>query len=171
MLNVRITDADVGASDAHYYFKNVDRYAARGVLFFQSGKVAMLYMRGNGFYKLPGGGIEAGEDCKAAFLREVEEETGCHCEIVRALGTIEEHKRRTGFCQRSFCYLARVTDEVGVRAYTPSERRLGMELHILPSNDALHAMERSLEQCRDYRMRFMLLRDLTILRYVIHFIK
>ena len=46
------------------------RDSARGIIL-QSGKVAMIHSRRDGYYKFPGGGIEAGESLVEAMIREV----------------------------------------------------------------------------------------------------
>jgi 8-oxo-dGTP pyrophosphatase MutT (NUDIX family) len=53
------------------------REAARAVLINEDGKIALLYVNSHKFYKLPGGGVEAGEYVEDALEREVLEEAGC----------------------------------------------------------------------------------------------
>ncbi len=65
------------------------KYATRTVLFDENGKVAIINVTKHGYYKIPGGGIEDGEDVKAAACREVREEAGCDCTITDTLGNIE----------------------------------------------------------------------------------
>lgn len=91
LLLAKITDADIIGGKFGYLDK-ITRYAARGILIDEKKNVAMMFMSKNGFYKLPGGGIEALETPEIAFIREVKEETGYSSTIIEKLGYIEEHK-------------------------------------------------------------------------------
>ena len=52
------------------------RPSARGVIFDDCGRIALVYSQKEKYYKFPGGGILSGEDKKEALIREVREETG-----------------------------------------------------------------------------------------------
>lgn len=65
------------------------KYATRTVLLDQDGKVAIINVTKHGYYKIPGGGVEAGEDFEMAARREVMEEAGCDCRIIGELGRME----------------------------------------------------------------------------------
>ena len=85
----RITDKELfgtdGLSDAKPYT------AARAVLLDENNMVAILYLEKLNFYTLPGGGIDDGETIEQALAREMQEETGCKCDIICELGIIEEN--------------------------------------------------------------------------------
>ncbi|MDD3242244.1 MAG: NUDIX hydrolase [Eubacteriales bacterium] len=141
----------------------VSRRAARGILRDAQGRVALLHMAGNGCDKLPGGGIEDGESPAQAFCREVREETGFACDTPVLLGTVEEHKVRNAFLQRSFVFTAAARGEPGERALTRAEQAAGMELRWLELEEARALTMGSLENCAEYGLKFMLLRELAIL--------
>lgn len=65
-------------------------YAARGIVLDEEGRIGMIYMKKSGFYGLPGGEIDEGESIEQTFLREIKEEIGCDCEIIRELGYVEQ---------------------------------------------------------------------------------
>lgn len=44
---------------------------------------------GTGLWSIPGGGVELGESQEAAVIREVKEETGVDCEVLRLLTTAD----------------------------------------------------------------------------------
>lgn len=88
MLISKITDCDIIGGKSEY-LNEVTRYGARGILLDDNLNIAMMYMSENGYYKLPGGGIEASETPEMAFLREVKEETGYSSVIVKELGYVE----------------------------------------------------------------------------------
>nr|WP_246427993.1 NUDIX domain-containing protein [Paenibacillus phyllosphaerae] len=116
-------------------------------------------------YKLPGGGVDPGEDPQAAFLREIKEETGYEAEIIQAIGYIEEHKARNAFMQYSYCYIARALRQSGATQLTASEQRLGLVIQWMTLELAVTAMDHSIENCADYSTLFMLVRDRTILQH------
>ena len=58
------------------------REAARAVVMDAENNVALLRVANKNYYKLPGGGIEVGEDRISALKRECLEEIGCSIEVV-----------------------------------------------------------------------------------------
>jgi len=44
---------------------------------------------GTGLWSIPGGGVEPGETQKESVLREVLEETGIHCEVIKLVTTFD----------------------------------------------------------------------------------
>ena len=52
----------------------------------ENGRVLLQRRSDNGFWNLPGGGLELGESVAQACIREVLEETGLEVEIVRLIG-------------------------------------------------------------------------------------
>ncbi|MFC5471555.1 NUDIX hydrolase [Cohnella suwonensis] len=133
-------------------------------------QVAMMEMSNLNLYKLPGGGVEEGEDKKAAFLREVREETGFGAAILHELGYIDEHKFRNQFMQRSYCYIAKVISSQGAVALTEKEIQLGMQMKWMNLDDAIFQMKDSVGRCKDFSAKFMLLRDLTILEFAVRWL-
>ncbi|MFH1398840.1 MAG: NUDIX domain-containing protein [Candidatus Woesearchaeota archaeon] len=66
-----------------------EREASRAVLF-DKGLVPLLFVSKFNYYKIPGGGIDPGEDRKKALIREVQEETGCKIKLTGEVGKIIE---------------------------------------------------------------------------------
>ena len=74
------------------------------------------------YYKLPGGGVEDGEDHIKATEREVKEETGCSVEIDGTRGVVGGTEEwRGGLHQWSFCYRGVVVDGAGGRVELTEE--------------------------------------------------
>ncbi|MBB6671020.1 NUDIX domain-containing protein [Cohnella nanjingensis] len=157
----RITDSDFYGG-VPTYLNFVSRQASRGVLTRESSQIAMMQWSHPPLYKLPGGGVEAGEDEETAFLREIKEETGFDAEIVLELGYIEEHKARNRYMQRSHCFIAKASDSAEAPALTDKEILLGMRLRWMTIEEALLRLRELQRRSEDYSTRFMLARDLTI---------
>jgi ADP-ribose pyrophosphatase YjhB (NUDIX family) len=104
------------------------RGAARAVLLDNSGQVYLLNVSKHGYHKLPGGGIDDGEDIKQALERELMEEVGCKAEIVAELGTVVEYRNYDdgGLEQTSYCYLAKQVGEQVASALEEGELAEGM---------------------------------------------
>jgi ADP-ribose pyrophosphatase YjhB (NUDIX family) len=109
-LFLTIRDADTGADfpDPVIY---KERSASRAVVFDRDRKVALLHATKKHYHKLPGGGIEAGEDIETALRRELSEEIGCSVQNIRELGIIEEYRNKFSLHQLSYCFLADLAGE------------------------------------------------------------
>nr|WP_246320462.1 NUDIX domain-containing protein [Paenibacillus qinlingensis] len=158
----KITDNDILGSPLEL-LDTISRHGSRGVLVDSQLQVAMMYMSKTNLYKLPGGGVDKGENSKDAFLREIQEETGYDAEILHELGYIEEHKNRNKFLQFSYCYIAKAHASFRDTMLTDNEIQLGMVVQWMTLHQALAVMQESVLNCTDYSAKFMLLRDKTIL--------
>ena len=119
------------------------REAARAIVLDADKNVALLRVANKNYYKLPGGGIENGEDRTAALQRECMEEIGCSVEIVGEVGSVVEYRKMFGIKQISYCYVARVKGEKGAATLTPEEKAAGFEPVWFPYQEALRLMSTS----------------------------
>jgi 8-oxo-dGTP diphosphatase len=69
---------------------------AAGGLILRDGEIAVVHRPRYDDWSLPKGKLDEGEDFEQAALREVREETGLECTLVRSLGdtTYTDHKDR-----------------------------------------------------------------------------
>lgn len=104
------------------------REASRAVLLDGNNRVYLLKVSKHGYHKLPGGGIDHGEEIKKALERELMEEVGCKAEILAELRAIVEYRdyEDGGLEQISYCYLARQTGEQVESALEEGELEEGM---------------------------------------------
>jgi len=111
------------------------RTAARAVVFDANNQVALLHVGKNGYYKLPGGGIEPGENPKEALVRECMEELGCTIDVRGEIGKIIEYRR--DLHQTSYCYLATLVGTQSTPHYTEEELAEEFEYLWKPLSEAI----------------------------------
>lgn len=109
-----------------------NRVAARAVLVNDDGQIAIMNFSATGLYKLPGGGVDEGEEIESALNREIREETGYQITNVQPLGRTEEDRYFCNMHQTSWCFTAAVTNFVGTDL-TPEESAAGMNLQWVDS--------------------------------------
>jgi 8-oxo-dGTP diphosphatase len=142
------------------------REAARAIVFDSSNLVGLLYSTKFNYYKLPGGGVELGEDHETALKRECKEEIGCDIEILGELGMIIEYRRKYSLKQTSFCFTAKVIGEKGVPELTSDEIKEGFETVWLPLEEAIKKVMNNINP-GVYEVPYMVTRDITFLQAVV----
>lgn len=153
---------DVGLDDAPAQVYR-ERHAARAVMFDENNRVYLVHMHTIGVYKLPGGGLDQGEDTETALHRELLEECGTDGDIIANIGEIEEFRDLWGLRQISYCYLVKQRGGHVPTNFMPDEIEDGAELLYANSLDeAINLIESSLPQ--DYESQFIKLRDVTFLK-------
>ncbi|HEU5121582.1 MAG TPA: NUDIX domain-containing protein, partial [Candidatus Saccharimonadales bacterium] len=143
------------------------RQAARAVVFDSEGHVALLHATNRRYYKLPGGGIDEGEEPLQALERELREEIGSKAEVTHTIGTILEQRYYWNMTQLSYCYIAQQIGEKGDPELTESEREEGFELIWAKDiNEAIRLLESSVKTAdkNDLGIAFMRMRDTAIAR-------
>ena len=70
-----------------------EQVRAAGGVVRRAGRVAVVHRPKYDDWSLPKGKLDRGEDWEQAALREVEEETGLRCRLVRELGSTEYEDR------------------------------------------------------------------------------
>lgn len=150
------------------------RYGARGIIIDSDGNVAVFNKQLKNEYKLPGGGIDKGEDAKEAFKREALEETGCNIEIIDTLGTIEEHESIDNFMQVSTVFVGKVIGKKGDLHLTEKEKNEGARLLWTSLDEARKLIKNCINNLNDskydnvYHSKFMVTRDYKIIDYYIN---
>jgi 8-oxo-dGTP pyrophosphatase MutT (NUDIX family) len=140
------------------------RKAARAVVFDKDNKIALLKISKHNYFKLPGGGVEKGEDLFVALKRECLEETGCQIIVKNEIGKILEFREFDPggkLQQESFCYLAYVNGEKGEPSFTEEEVKGGFQLLWISLKDAINLLKTSKPDT--YVGKFIIVRDLIFL--------
>lgn len=103
------------------------RIAVRAIVVDSENNIALLQVTRDNYYKLPGGGVEMGEDMYMALARECKEEIGCRIEVIEEIGQITEYWKEDGEKQISHCFLAKLVGDKGIPELTESEMERGFE--------------------------------------------
>ena len=119
------------------------REAARAVVVDSESKIALLHVVNESYYKLPGGGLEEGEDRILALKRECKEEIGCDVEIGDEFCSIVEYRKLAQLKHISYCYIARVVGSKGKLDLTDEEKERGSELVWMNYDKAVKAISES----------------------------
>lgn len=137
------------------------RNASRAIVFDEDNKIGLLYVANHNYHKLPGGGIEDGEDVVKALDRECLEEIGCHIKVLGELGEIKEYRDKWSLEQHSFCYLANVVGEKGEPNFTQKELDGGFKIKWVSLDEAIQLLKA--DKPNDYEGMYIQIRDLTFL--------
>lgn len=159
-----ITDKDIYPDrPGEKFVEKYKRYAARVVVVDQEGRVALMYTRMFGYHKLPGGGVDEGEDGKVAAAREALEETGCKIGDITELGCLEELRPQSGQRQINFGYLGRVIGKKGEPKFTESEIHEQFEVRWYETVDVAIAVLKAEDHPTKPDNQFMRLREMLLL--------
>lgn len=91
MINLKLKD-----NEYEYINNYKTRLIARAFVINENNEIAILHIVGDDifdhrdYYETSGGGIEENESIEEAILRELDEEIGYKCEIIKYLGVVED---------------------------------------------------------------------------------
>ena len=161
LTTIRDSDLIPGAVDADPTNYNT-REAARAIVLDDLNQVALLKVGQHNYFKLPGGGIEEGEDVRVALSRELLEEIGCEAEVIGEVGEIVQLLDKKQLRQTSYCFLAKQIGEKNPPDFTDEELADGFEIRWTKDIDeAIALLEHS--KTDDYSGQSIVKRDLTLL--------
>jgi len=140
------------------------RQAARAIVFDVEEKIAILKVANKNYHKLPGGGVEEGENLQIALEREMLEEIGSKVLVTGEVGRILEYRDRWNLENESFCYLAKVDGEKGQPDFTEGEKENGFKLIWISVEEAIEKIKS--DKPIDYEGKFIQVRDLCFLENI-----
>ncbi len=117
------------------------REAVRAIVFDNAKNIALLEVSRDSYFKLPGGGVESGEDFETALKRECLEEIGCDIKIIKPIGYTEEYWKEDTEKQVSYCYLAKLDGEKGEPELIQSEKDRGFETIWVSLEEGIEMLE------------------------------
>jgi len=102
-----------------------ERRAVRVLVSNAKGEIAIIHARKEDYYKVPGGGIDEGENHHVAGAREAMEEIGCKVVLEHnCIGVVEEW--RDDLHQLSYGYVGKLLEDTGSTALTEEEIEAGL---------------------------------------------
>lgn len=118
------------------------RPSVRGVII-KNGKIAMMHSLKYDYYKLPGGGIEEGEELRDTLVREVKEESGLVVkkDTIKEFGyvrRIEKGMFEDIFMQENYYYICDVEDDVSSQELDDYEAEEGFTLEFVTPEHAIN---------------------------------
>lgn len=139
------------------------REASRAILFDDNNAIPLLFVAKYNFHKLPGGGIEEGEDKVKALVRECLEEVGSEIKVSGEVGKIVEFRSKWDLKQTSYCYYGKIISK-GKPDFTKKELSQGFKIVWLSLPDAISKIET--DKPESYVGSFIQKRDLAFLKKV-----
>lgn len=136
-----IDEKNVGLKEWSTSRGNLYRKAARAILFDKNKNIAIIFVTKKYCHKLPGGGIDEGENFEIALRRELMEEVGAKIEITGELGLITEVGGKPEYKQDSYCYFAKVVGKLEKQSFTEEEKSSGTKLVWMKLDEAIKILE------------------------------
>jgi 8-oxo-dGTP pyrophosphatase MutT (NUDIX family) len=155
-LITEIKDAEILDESTLY-----KREAVRAIIFDENNLIPIIFVSKRNYHKIPGGGIDDGENKEIALAREIKEECGCLAKITGEIGKINEFRSKDNFYQTSYCYLGKTISK-GEVGFTEGEIEKGFQLSWMTLDEAIEIFKK--DKPIGYHDSFMSPRDLAFLK-------
>jgi len=123
-------------------------------------KILVQHLELKDIFTIPGGGQEDGETLEETVIREVKEETGYECEIVRLLMVIKEYREEHDFSQVNYCYIVKAMNK-GSSSLTDKELSLKIRCDWMDVDEYKHILESKVVD--DIQMSYVRKRDIAMI--------
>ncbi len=161
------TIKEIGTFDSSVNYTK--REAARAVITDGNGKISLVHAGKYDYYKIPGGGIESGENIELALEREIAEEAGIKAKVIGELGKTIEYRNEYSLHQISYAYYGELLVDLGSTDYTELENKLEFSASWVELDVAIDLLKKCTnpeyfgDSEHELMARYMVARDLAIL--------
>jgi len=98
------------------------RKAARAILVNVNNEIALMHVANHNYYKLPGGGVDDGEEIHDALLRELQEEVGAsEFDVLCEIGEVDEYRDEWEVKAEHYGFVAKLTGPLHTPQRTQKE--------------------------------------------------
>ena len=140
------------------------RATAKGIIFDQEGKVALLTVRDHSLF--PGGGVKKKEAIEHALVRECKEEIGCDVVVTLYIGDFVQYRFQTARKYVISFFIAHVIGEKGLPTMTDStEREANVEWKALEEVEEVLESQMARISKEEYALHFNAKTHLEAFRY------
>jgi 8-oxo-dGTP diphosphatase len=143
------------------------RRSVRGIVYDTDGTIALIHAENEGYYTLPGGGVEPEETFEEGIIRECKEEVGCDVQIVEYIGTSLEYQKGNSLLKEVCGYTLKVVGNKGLPIVvdddTEAEKNSVVEWVMLA--DEIKLIE-SLLEVPDLYIRYTVKTDIAFLKSI-----
>ncbi|MGN1119085.1 MAG: NUDIX domain-containing protein [Oscillospiraceae bacterium] len=147
------------------------RPSARGIIFNDEKKIALVYSKSKKYFKFPGGGIHNDEDKKQALIREVREEVGLVVipESICEFGSVMRRQKssvspHTIFQQENFYYTCKTENRIMEQKLDDYEAEAGFVLRFVDLDEAISV--NSAFTSEDFFDEIMIKRETMVLQMI-----
>lgn len=132
-------------------------YAGKWLVIDKEGNIAIIHSTTHGWYELPWGHIDPGENSEESFIRECKEEIGCDVEVVDYIGYIIEQRHREQYKKTSYYFIAKLIGEKGEQQLEEQEQADWLETLWISPNELKQLFIP--QEYEDIERRFVQARD------------
>ncbi len=160
--------------DLHDYEESnavFSRPSARGIIFTDNNKIALVYSKKEKYYKFPGGGIHSDEDKKDALIREVREEVGLKVipESIHEFGCVvrrqkSEMSSHAIFQQKNYYYICKTKKQIEQQKLDAYEAEAEFVLRIVDLDEAIRVNAKY--KSDNFFNQIMINRELRVLKMI-----
>ncbi|OFI46309.1 hypothetical protein BG262_04645 [Floricoccus penangensis] len=164
-MNKSIIISDEESDNQSIKFSQV-RNASRGIVLNDKNEILIEKFLKYNLYTLPGGGIENDEEPSKSFKREVLEEAGLSCEIIKQLPDVVELRHKQDYKQINHCFLAKLCNKnVQNQNLDIHEEEDGLQISWYPLFEGIKILLSQVPETE--QQKFLTLRDKIILQQAI----
>lgn len=143
------------------------RRSVRGIVYDADSNIALIHAKNEGYYTLPGGGVELEETHEQGIVRECKEEIGCDTLIIKYIGTTQEYQKDNSLLKGVWGYTLKVVGPKGspILVGDESEAEKNSVVEWVSLADAIKLIE-SLLEVPDLYIRYCVKTDIAFLKSI-----